>query len=158
MAIYNKATERTLGGQTKVGIEALSQRAGDYRVAIGAGSFTQNATTRAGTAFVVPYPMTLRAASLACETLVVASGGTLSTRIVVKPTGTAVSLTDTIDPQAMTSRLAVALVLASTNVILAAGDVVQIENVASNHTVGTAVGGFGATLIFTPAEQSVLDY
>lgn len=158
MAVKNKASERVFGGQTAVDIDALSPRAAHKIVELSAGTFTQNLTTRTGGAFVVPYPMRLVAANLAAETVVIASGGTLSSRVVANiPVTGAVNLTDTINPQAMTTRVAQPLVLATTNVVLPAGSVVQVQNVTSNHAVGTQAVGFSAALVFAPVEETVID-
>jgi hypothetical protein len=158
MTIQNKASERVFGGQTVVDIPAASPRLAQKVVEMNAGTFTQNLTVRTGSAFVVPYPMTLVAANLAAETVVIASGGTLSSRVVANiPVVGAVNLTDTINPQAMTTRVAQPLVLATTNVELPAGTVVQVQNVTSNHAVGTQAVGFTASLVFRVAEEAVID-
>ena len=158
MAIKSKASERVFGGQTVADIDGASPRLAHKLVEVGGGTFVQNQTTRNGGAFVVPYPMRLVVASLAAETVVIASGGTLSARIVANiPTVGAVNLTDTINPQAMTTRVAQPLALATTNVVLPAGSVVQVQLVTSNHAVGTQAAGFSASLGFLPVEEAVID-
>lgn len=156
---YSKYSVRGQPVNQRVDIAALSQRAGDYRVALAAPAFTQNATTR-GQQFVVPFPMTLRSAQMAYDVLPI--GGTLTVGIVAYDASAdaEIVLCDTMNPEvaAMTAREGKAFALATTNVALDTGDTVCIVHTADNNAVSTAQVGGGATLLFTPVDQTVLDY
>ena len=159
-----KLSDRGLQYQSGVDVGALTdvaRRERDVRrvvITTAAGQkqtavFTQNATVKHNLG-PVGIAGTLKAAYISFEQL--PAGGTLSVGLVAyDASGNAeIVLTDTANPEDDTVREGTALVLATTNVALAADDTIELHCVADDNAVGTAAQGVTVTLIWEPAESS----
>lgn len=159
-----KFSDRGLPYQSGVDVGALTdvaRRERDVRrvvITTAAGQkqtavFTQNSTVKHNLG-PVGIAGTLKAAYISFETL--PAGGTLSVGLVAyDASGNAeVVLTDTANPEDDTVREGTALVLATTNVALAADDTVELHCVADNNAVSQDAQGVTVTLIWEPAESS----
>lgn len=159
-----KFSDRGLQYQSGVDVGALTdvaRRERDVRrvvITTAAGQkqtavFTQNATVKHNLG-PVGIAGTLKAAFISFEQL--PAGGTLSVGLVAyDKSGTAeVILTDTANPEDDTIRTGASLVIAATNVALAADDTVELHCVASDDAVGTPAQGVTVTLVWEPSEAS----
>lgn len=159
-----KFSVRGLPFESAVDIAALSTSAAlrtrtvplYYSTAAGsanAGYFVQN-TTKKHVIGPVGFIGTL--ASAYVTSAAVPAGGTLSWKIVAYDTsGNAeIVLTDAASPEGITAREAQALVLASTNVELAADDTLELHCTADNNAVTQDGVGVAVTLSFAPSAET----
>lgn len=87
---------------------------------------------------------------------VVPAGGTLTWKVVAySASGDAeVVLTDAADAETITARESQSLVLAATNVAVAAADTLELHCIASNATVTTDAAQVWVTMVFTPTPSA----
>lgn len=123
----------------------ITTAAGQQQTAV----FTQNATVKHNLGPVGLYG-TLMAAYISCEQA--PAGGTLSVALVAyDKSGTAeVTLTSTVNPEALTVRAGTAFTLATTNVALDPDDTIELHCVADNNAIGTPAQGVSVTLVWNP--------
>lgn len=125
----------------------ITTTAGQKQTAV----FTQNATVKHNLG-PVGQPAILRDAYVSAEQA--PAGGTLTWHLVAyDASGNAeVVLTETANPEAVTVREAQQLVIAATNIALAADDTVELHCTASDDSVGTAAQGVSVTLVWEAIE------
>lgn len=164
MANLTKFSERGLNKGARVDIGALSDRASykvtNHRIVLGATEadtayFTQNETNKHS---LGPLGFIGTLVSAHVSSSAVPAGGTLSWGLVAYDASAngEVVLTDTANPESITAREAQALVLATTNVALAADDTVELHCVASNDAVSTDGAQVCVTCVWAPTEETVL--
>lgn len=140
--------------QAGVDLAALtvSARYQVHRFPIVGTAWVQNATTKHNLG-TIGVAGTVRGAYFSGKTVV--SGGTLTAQVVAydASANAEVVITDAIDPEAATAREGLALVLAGTNVALAANDTLEFHAVASDASVTDITEGV-LTVIFEPSEAS----
>ena len=165
MAInLSKFSEKGLNSLTKVDIDALSPKAAykvtNHRVVLGASeaapaNFVIN-TTKKHSLGPIGFIGTLVTAHVSSSA--VPAGGTLSWGLVAYDASAngEVILTDTANPESIVAREAQALVLATTNVELAADDTLELHCTADNSTVTTDAAQVCVTCQWLPTETTTL--
>jgi hypothetical protein len=152
----SKHSQRNQNRGERIDMLALSpvaRRQTVLRVPI--GDFTQS-TTNKWSRGALGFAGTLIAAYLSAKTAPV--GGVLSTRVVAydASANAEINLTNTVDPEAVTVREGTAMVLATTNVELAADDTIEIHNIADGSAVSQQqVDGY-VTLVFERKEDTTI--
>jgi hypothetical protein len=156
MATKSKFSERGLNRETRVDVNALSPKARNKVLVLPIGAWTQNTTTKFSRG-PLGFAGTLISASMSFRTL--PAGGALTLTVVAydASANAEIVLCDAIDPETGTVREAKALVLASTNVELAADDTIELHSAADNNAVGTAAVDGYVTLVFKPSEDTTID-
>lgn len=140
--------------QAGVDLAALtvSARYQVHRFPIVGTAWVQNATTKHSLG-CIGVAGTVRGAYFSGKTVV--SGGTLTGQVVAydASANAEVVITDAFDPETATAREGFPLVLATTNVALAADDTLEFHAVASDASVTDITEGV-LTVIFEPSEAS----
>lgn len=159
--VYNKASERVLGGQTLVDVPAASPQLRRYPVVIPVPQATQNATTE--TVFALARAVKIVAIYLVYPGVVPAcAGGTSTIKVehIAADGSTAVSIVGATDIlTGFTTQIPVALTLAATNpTTMAGGGSVMASVVTNNNAVGAAGVAGALTFLVEPIEDTTISF
>lgn len=151
-----KFSQHGANSRMRVDVAALSPVARRQAVrVIAVGDFTQSTTTKYSRG-PIGFAGTLKAAYYSARTLPI--GGTLSIRVVAydASANAEINLTDTLNPEAGTAREGAAFTLATTNVALAADDVIELHEIADGSAVSQQVVDGYVTLVFERTEDTAI--
>jgi len=163
MAIYNKASERVLGGQTLVDVDAASPQMKRFRIDLPLPALTQNASTFAYSIATTSTGFKIVGGYIGYGGVVPAqSGGTATYQIdrynVAGDAATIVVAATTILTGIVT-KVNNALTLAGTNpTSITAGQSILVTLTASNHTVGAPGTGGQVTLLCEKIADPVISF
>lgn len=140
-----------IGPQGRVDALSLTDAANIKRVQVTLGAFTQNTTVKAWGG-ALGFRGTLIGAYISF--LTVPAGGALLVNVVVQ--GSTALTMASVDPETAVTVVGLAMTLDATNqgAIHAATDVIEVDTVADNNSVGTAQVGGICTLLFRVLEPT----